>query len=344
MKDPYPHLEKTDPTLLWRKDFQSDQEVRWCPGCGNHSILAQVQQTLPKLGIPKENFVCISGIGCSSRFPYYMGTYGIHTIHGRAPAIATGTKLINPDLQIWVITGDGDGLSIGGNHLIQAIRRNIDLKILLFNNRIYSLTKGQFSPTSKQGTKSKSSPMGSIDYPFNAISVALGADATFVARTIDSNPQHLQMVLERAARHKGTAFVEIYQNCIIFNDGAYSDITDKTQRSTHALFLENGKPLIYGAENELGIALDNRMRPVSVPIYDYGLRNILVHDESNPALAFFLSHFELPELPIPLGVFKDVQKPCYDQMLEEQIKSAKEAEPEASLESLFESGYTWTVN
>src|SRR5688572_6449013 len=251
----YPDVAHTDPSALKLKDFQSDQDVRWCPGCGDYSILANVQRALPGLGIPRENFVFVSGIGCSSRFPYYMNTYGMHTIHGRAPALATGIKTMRPDLSVWVITGDGDALSIGGNHFIHVMRRNVDLKVLLFNNQIYGLTKGQYSPTSPVGTRAKSTPLGSIDYPLDPVSVALGANATFVARSFDVHANHLQTVLKRATEHKGTAFVEIYQNCNIFNDGCFSLLTDKETRPMHVLELEHGKPMRFGKDREKGIVV-----------------------------------------------------------------------------------------
>jgi 2-oxoglutarate ferredoxin oxidoreductase subunit beta len=264
----YPTVPATDPSLLTKKDFQTDQDPRWCPGCGDYSILAQVQRILPELGIPKEQIVFISGIGCSSRFPYYMNTYGMHSIHGRAPAIASGVKTLRPGLSVWVVTGDGDALAIGGNHFIHALRRNMDLKILMFNNRIYGLTKGQYSPTSEQGKKTKSSPAGAPDYPFNPISVALSAEATFVARAADIDAKGLPAVLERAARHKGSAFIEIYQNCPIFNDGAHAYLTDRKTKAEHELRLEHGKPLRFGPNGEKGIALDARMQPVVVDVAD----------------------------------------------------------------------------
>ncbi|MDX1523673.1 MAG: 2-oxoacid:ferredoxin oxidoreductase subunit beta, partial [Anaerolineae bacterium] len=266
---------------LTRKDFVSDQTVRWCPGCGDYAILAQMQKVLPDLGIPKEKIVFISGIGCSSRFPYYMNTYGIHSIHGRAPTLATGLKIANPDLSVWVITGDGDGLSIGGNHLIHVLRRNVDVNIILFNNRIYGLTKGQYSPTSLRGHKSKSSPMGSVEQSLNPLSVAIGAEATFVARTVDTNIKHLAETLKRAAAHKGTSFVEIYQNCVIFNDNAWSYATDANTRDENILMLEHGKPLIYGKNLDKGICL-NGLNPEAVSLDDVSESELLVHDEYAP--------------------------------------------------------------
>ena len=339
----YPTVEHTDPSAHTRKDFQSDQDVRWCPGCGDYSILAQVQRVLPELGIPRENFVFVSGIGCSSRFPYYMDTYGIHSIHGRAPAIASGIKALRPNLSVWVVTGDGDGLSIGGNHMIHALRRNIDLKILLFNNRIYGLTKGQYSPTSELGKRTKSTPMGSIDYPFNPISIALSAEATFVARAVDVDAKLMQSVLARAAAHKGAAFVEIYQNCNIFNDGAFTYVSDRRTKHEHELRLEHGKPLRFGKQREWGIALDHAMHPVVVDVAEHGEENLLHHDEGNASLAFFLSRLVHPEFPTPVGVFRSVERPSYDAMLAGQLETAKARTPGASLQGLLDSGDTWVV-
>jgi 2-oxoglutarate ferredoxin oxidoreductase subunit beta len=274
---------------LTRKDFVSDQEVRWCPGCGDYAILAQVQKVMPELGIPRENIVFISGIGCSSRFPYYMNTYGFHSIHGRAPAIASGLKTFRPDLSVWVATGDGDALSIGGNHFIHVLRRNLDINILLFNNRIYGLTKGQYSPTSEQGKITKSTPFGSVDHPFNPVSVALGADGTFVARSIDVEAKHLQYLIRRAYAHRGTAFIEILQNCNIFNDGAFASLTDKDVKAEHQLVLEHGKPLIFGKNRDKGL----RMRGHSLYVVQLGNgiteNDLVIHDENDSALAFLLS-------------------------------------------------------
>src|SRR5580700_5588938 len=270
-------------TALNRKDFVSDQEVRWCPGCGDYAILAAVQKTMPEFGIAPENTVFISGIGCSSRFPYYMNTYGFHSIHGRAPAFATGLKVANPELSVWVITGDGDGLSIGGNHLLHAMRRNVDLKIVMFNNEIYGLTKGQYSPTSRPGTKTKSSPGGSVESPLRPLSIALGAEATFVARTMDVDIKHLTETLKRAAEHKGTAFVEVYQNCVIFNDGVFDYAADKTSRADNTLYLEHGKPLVFGKARDKGIRLNPSDLTVEVvPIRDGKTDGLLVHNESTP--------------------------------------------------------------
>ncbi len=318
-----------------KKDFASDQEVRWCPGCGDYSILNAVQTVFARLGIPREKFVVVSGIGCSSRFPYYMNTYGMHTVHGRAPGIASGVKLANPDLSVWVVTGDGDALAIGGNHFIHALRRNIDIKILLFNNRIYGLTKGQASPTSPRGKRTASTPFGVLDPPFNPISVALGVGATFVARTVDRFGKHLQEVLERAARHKGSALVEIYQNCVIFNQGAYDYLTDKEGRYEHALYLEHGKPLRFGKDLEKGIRL-NRWRPEVVRVDEVGEDELLVHDEKSPspAEAFLLAQMDYPEFPVPLGVFRDVEAPSLEEEMVHQTEEIRQKTHEDLLDLL----------
>ncbi|MCK6547780.1 2-oxoacid:ferredoxin oxidoreductase subunit beta [Myxococcota bacterium] len=331
---------------LTRKDFQTDQEVRWCPGCGDYAILATVQKLLPQLGVPREKTVFVSGIGCSSRFPYYMNTYGFHSIHGRAPAIATGVKLANPELSVWVATGDGDGLSIGGNHFIHALRRNIGLKILMFNNRIYGLTKGQYSPTSELGKKTKSTPSGSVDHPFNPVSVGLGADATFVARSIDVEPKHLESVLKRAAEHKGSAFVEIYQNCNVFNDGAFDHITGKDLKAERQLLLEHGKPLLFGTGKKKGIRL-NGFRPEVVELGVDGVteKDILVYDEreESGALAYLLSRLEPPEFPVPIGVFRAVDRPPYEQLVKGQMTEAEKKRGKGNIFELIRSGETWTV-
>jgi len=328
------------------KDYGSDQDVRWCPGCGDYSILAQVKKALSTIGASKENTVFVSGIGCSSRFPYYMSTYGFHSIHGRAPAVATGVKLSNPELNVWVVTGDGDGLSIGGNHLLHIIRRNVDVNILLFNNRIYGLTKGQYSPTSPLGKKTKSSPVGSADFPLHPISVALGAEASFVARAIDINTKHLEYVLERAAKHKGTSFVEIYQNCNIFNDMAFEYATGKDTKDDTTILLEHGRPLVFGKERNKGIRL-NGMDPEIVTIGD-GITedDLLFHDEraKEPSLAYLLSRMHHPEFPEPLGVFRAVERPTYEAVVTDQIKSAVKKNGEGTLDMLFDDGETWTVN
>lgn len=327
------------------KDFANDLDVRWCPGCGDYSILAQMKKALPDLGIPKEKVVFISGIGCSSRFPYYLSTYGFHTIHGRAPTFATGLKCANPDLSVWVITGDGDGLSIGGNHLLHAIRRNVDINIILFNNRIYGLTKGQYSPTSLVGAKTKSSPLGSIDRPLSALSVAIGAEATFVARTIDVNVNHLGETLRRAALHRGTSFVEVYQNCNVFNDKAWVYTTDKEVKAENAIELEHGKPLIFGKDRDKGIRLHG-MDPEVVKLGD-GITedDLLFHDERapEPSLAYLLSRMKYPDFPEPMGVFRCIEAPIYEEQVVRQVDEAVKAGGDGDLESLFGSGDTWTV-
>ncbi len=333
------------PAKLSPNDFASAQDVRWCPGCGDYAILAQMKKALSTLGIPPEKLVFISGIGCSSRFPYYLNTYGMHSIHGRAPAVATGLKATRPDLSVWVITGDGDGLSIGGNHLIHAIRRNLDVNIVLFNNRIYGLTKGQYSPTSPLGKVTKSTPYGAIDNPLNILSVAIGCEATFVARTVDVNTQHLGMVLRRAAEHQGTSFVEVYQNCIVFYDGAFQYAEDKATRADSTLELEHGKPMIFGKNRDKGIRL-NGMEPEVVTLGG-GITeaDLLVHDESakEPSLAYLLSRMRQPDFPEPIGVFRCVEKPRYDELLNAQIRQAVAAEGPGDLDQLFHDGETWEV-
>jgi 2-oxoglutarate ferredoxin oxidoreductase subunit beta len=338
----YPEFPPTDASALTRKDFVTDQDVRWCPGCGDYSILAQVQRVMPTLGIPREKYVFVSGIGCSSRFPYYMETYGIHSIHGRAPAIATGIKSVRPDLSVWLITGDGDGLSIGGNHFIHVLRRNVDIKLLLFNNQIYGLTKGQYSPTSPVGKRAKSTPLGSIDYPLDPVSVALGANATFVARSFDVNANHLQEVLKRAAAHKGTAFVEIYQNCNIFNDGAFSLLTEKETRPTHVLELEHGKPMLFGKDREKGITLGRDLQPKVVEAASVAADQLLVHDETSELCALLLSRFSAPEFPVPIGVFRAISRPSYDTLLNEQVQQAVSAKRQ-TVQELLDEGQ-WQVD
>lgn len=331
--------------VLTANDFASDQDIRWCPGCGDYSILAQMKKMLPSLNIPREKIVFVSGIGCSSRFPYYMNTYGIHSIHGRAPAIATGLKSSRPDLMVWVITGDGDALSIGGNHFLHTIRRNVDLKIVMFNNRIYGLTKGQYSPTSPLGKVTKSTPMGAIDNPLNPISVAIGCEATFVARSIDVNIKHLTETLRRAAEHKGTAFVEVYQNCNVFNDGAFDYATSKETKSDTVVELEHGKPLIFGKNRDRGIRL-NGTTPEIVEL-GKGVKedDLLFHDEkaAEPTLAYLLSRMRHPEFPEPIGVFRDVERPLYDVELNKQLAEAKAKKGEGDLNKLYTSGECWTV-
>lgn len=329
------------------KDFASDQDVRWCPGCGDYSILAQVQRTFPNIGVKKENIVWVSGIGCSSRFPYYMNTYGFHSIHGRAPAIATGLKVTRPDLSVWIATGDGDLLSIGGNHFIHMCRRNIDLNVLLFNNRIYGLTKGQYSPTSEKNKITKSTPYGSIDYPFNPTSVALGAEATFVARSLDRDPKHLQEIIKQAAAHKGISFIEIYQNCNIFNDGAFSLLTDKDTKLDHVITLEHGKPMVFGKENDKGIMLKD-LKPVVVNLKEgnYSVNDLWVHDETdeNPIRAFIIAHMsDDANLPTPIGVFRKVTKPTYDEELNEQINKVTQMKGKGKLKDLLYAANTWEV-
>ena len=330
---------------LTRQDFVSDQDVRWCPGCGDYAILSQVQKLFPTLGIPKENFLIVSGIGCSSRFPYYMDTYGFHTIHGRAPALATGAKLANPDLSVWVVTGDGDAMSIGGNHFIHVLRRNIDMNILLFNNRIYGLTKGQYSPTSEVGKITKSTPMGSLDYPFNPPQLALGASGTFIARTIDREQKHMGPILEEAHKHKGTSFVEIYQNCNIFNDGAFSDLTEKETKAETQLVLEQGEPMIFGAEKNKGLILDGSNFKVVKLGSDYNANDILKHDKEDKNLAMLLSEFTYnPELPVPIGILYQETKLTYEEMMTNQIQDAQKSKGSADLEKLFFGTNSWIVD
>jgi 2-oxoglutarate ferredoxin oxidoreductase subunit beta len=330
-----------------RKDWATDQEVRWCPGCGDYSILAAVQMLMPELGIERERVVFVSGIGCAARFPYYMRTYGMHSIHGRAPAIATGLAVSRPDLSVWVVTGDGDSLSIGGNHLIHALRRNVNLTILMFNNQIYGLTKGQYSPTSETGKVTKSTPFGSLETPFNPLSLALGAEATFVARTHDMDRQHMMATFKRAYEHKGSAFVEIYQNCNVFNDGAFEAITSKDARPSMLIQLEHGKPIRFGAENEKGIARDEQGRLRIVRVDDVGEEALVVHDEAreDPSLAFELSRLSRgPFEPTPVGVFRAVEKPDYGALMAEQVNAARaRATGPASLEELLSSTGTWSV-
>jgi 2-oxoglutarate ferredoxin oxidoreductase subunit beta len=333
-------------TTLSRKDFQTDQEVRWCPGCGDYAILTAVQSVFPELGIPKERFVVVSGIGCSSRFPYYMNTYGFHTIHGRAPAVATGLKITRPDLDVWIATGDGDALSIGGNHLIHTLRRNVGVKILMFNNRIYGLTKGQYSPTSEVGKKTKSTPYGSVDYPFNALSVAIGAGATFAARSVDVFLPHLKATLKAAAAHKGTAFVEIYQNCNIFNDRAFANITEKETRDDQVVELQHGKPLVFGKTKEKGIRLNGTELEVITFADGFTADDCLVWDEtrSNPAIAFMVAQMAPPNFPTPIGVLRRVDLPSFESGMIGQIEREKERKGEGSLEQLLRSGDVWTVH
>jgi 2-oxoglutarate ferredoxin oxidoreductase subunit beta len=327
------------------KDFASDQDVRWCPGCGDYSILAQVQRVLPELDIPKEKIVFVSGIGCSSRFPYYMNTYGFHSIHGRAAAIASGLKVSRPDLSVWVATGDGDLLSIGGNHFIHLLRRNIDLNVLLFNNKIYGLTKGQYSPTSEHGKKTKSSPFGVIDHPFNPILLAIGAEGTFIARSIDREPKHLQQIILKAAKHRGTSFVEIFQNCNIFNDGAYEHLTEKDVKADNVVVIEHGKPLVFGKDSEKGIMLDG-FTPKIINIKDgnKSISDCLVYDETNNDLAYIVARLtDNPNFPTPIGVFLNLERSIYDQEMIEQIEGAKKKFGVGDLNKLFNSGNVWEI-
>ena len=332
---------------LTAKDFATDQEVRWCPGCGDYSILAQVQKVMPTLGVPRENIAIISGIGCSSRFPYYMNVYGMHSIHGRATAIASGLKAARPDLSVWIVTGDGDGLSIGGNHTIHLLRRNFDVNVLLFNNQIYGLTKGQYSPTSEENKVTKSTPFGSIDHPFNPMALALGADATFIARSMDRDPKHLQAMLMRSYEHKGASFLEIYQNCNIFNDGAFEVFTEKTTKADNAIFLENGKPLVFGSNSDKGIKLDG-FKPIVVDLNNgNSVDDLWVHDEGDLYKAQILTRmFDDPKLeghlPRPFGVFYQVERPTYEDVMKNQIDWAKEKKP-ADLDKLLRGNEVWDI-
>ena len=329
---------------LTRKDFVSDQEVRWCPGCGDYSILAQAQKVMPDFGYPREKIVFISGIGCSGRLPYYMNTYGFHTIHGRATTLATGLKAARPDLMVWVVTGDGDALSIGGNHTIHTLRRNVDVKIVMFNNRIYGLTKGQASPTSEFGKVTKSSPAGTVDRPISPLSIALAAEASLIARTVDTHTEHIQATLERAGRHRGSVFVEVLQNCNIFNDGAHREFTDREVRQDRMLVLEHGQPMIFGKDRDKGLRL-NGHRPEVVTLGQDGITeaDLLVHDEGDPLIAFMLSRIYWPEFPVPVGVIRDVQRPTHDELLTAQLEEAVAKRGPGDLRALLHGGETWTV-
>ena len=336
--------------VLTKKDFESDQDVRWCPGCGDYSILAQTQKTMPDFGVPKEKIVFISGIGCSGRLPYYMNTFGFHTIHGRAATIATGLKGARPDLMVWVITGDGDALSIGGNHLIHAMRRNVDMKMIMFNNRIYGLTKGQASPTSPIGKKTKSTPMGTIETPIIPLNLVAAAEASFIARSVDTHSEHLQEMMHRAGEHTGAAFLEVLQNCNIFNDGAWRDFTDKSVKEDRMLVLKHGEPMIFGAEKNKGIRL-NGLQPEVVTIGENGVSvaDLWVHDETEPdaSRTQILSRMWWPDFPVPVGVFRRVPRPTHDQLLVEQVESAKAARAAkgpVDLQKLLAAGETWTVS
>ena len=329
-----------------KKDFQSDQDVRWCPGCGDYAILSAVQSVFSELGVPKEKFVVVSGIGCSSRFPYYMNTFGFHSIHGRAPAVATGIKIAQPELEVWLVTGDGDALSIGGNHTIHMLRRNVGIKVLLFNNRIYGLTKGQYSPTSELGKKAKSTPYGSLDRPFRPLSLALGAEATFVARSVDIFQPHLKTVLKKAAAHSGTAFVEVLQNCNIFNDGVWESLTEKGLRDDHTIALEPGQPLVFGKERDKGIRLNGLELEVVKLGNGVSEGDLLVHDERNPnpAYAFLLSRMDAePGFPTPIGVLRAIDAPCYEQEIADQTRSVTKKKGEGDLAALLNAGDTWEV-
>lgn len=326
-----------------KKDFMSDQMIRWCPGCGDYSILSQVQTAFASLGIPKEKFAVISGIGCSSRFPYYMNTYGFHTIHGRAPAFATGLKLTNPDLSVWVVTGDGDCLSIGGNHIAHILRRNVDVNVMLFNNRIYGLTKGQYSPTSEVGKKTKSSPMGSIDQPFNPMAFALGTGASYIARSVDVFPKHLRQQVSNCQSHEGTCFLEIMQNCNIFNDGAFANFTDRKVRDERVLYLEHGQPLIWGKEIKRGFIADNfTIKSVELG-GEYSEADVLVHDETNRDLAWHLAHLTKPGDPVPVGVIHKVNRPTYDSGVREQLSKATEKLGRGDVVRLISAADTWKI-
>jgi len=355
-----PTTNQTPATPYTKKDFQTDQEVRWCPGCGDYAILNVAQQVFAQLGFPKHKMVMISGIGCSSRFPYYVNTYGFHTIHGRAPAVATGLKLANPELQVWVATGDGDALSIGGNHLIHALRRNVDIKILLFNNRIYGLTKGQYSPTSELGKMNKSAPYGTVDQPINPITLALASEATFVARSVDVYAKHLMDILKKAAAHKGSAFIEILQNCNIFNDLAFEHFINREDRNKFNVSLEHGKPLVFGDKRELGVRL-NGLKPEVVKLGENGIteKDLIVHDEHNPTLAAILSRLNPPPtqaamdeavakdpgsiMPLPIGIFRNDSLPSLEDRIDGQIAEVKKKKGEGDLRKLLFAGEMWDV-
>src|SRR6202142_2341132 len=332
---------------LTKKDFQTDQEVRWCPGCGDYAILSAVQSVFPELGIPREKFVVISGIGCSSRFPYYMNTFGFHTIHGRAPAVATGVKIAHPELEVWVATGDGDSLAIGGNHTIHMLRRNVGIKVLMFNNKIYGLTKGQYSPTSEFGKKTKSTPFGTADRPFNPLGLVIGADTSFVARSVDVFQQHLKATLGKVGAHKASAYVEILQNCNIFNDGAWFDLTEKEARSEHVVQLDHGKPLIYGKNRDKGIRLVGL--DLEVVTLGNGLteKDLLVHDEhnENPVYAFAISRMDtMPGFPTPVGVFRAIENvPQYEDLVNQQIADVQKKKGKGDLAKLLRAGDTWEL-
>jgi 2-oxoglutarate ferredoxin oxidoreductase subunit beta len=329
---------------LTRKDFVTPNDVRWCPGCGDYAILNSLQRTLPELGIARENFVIISGIGCSSRFPYYMQTYGFHTIHGRAPAVATGVKIANPDLSVWIVTGDGDGLSIGGNHLMHLLRRNLNVTVLLFNNRIYGLTKGQYSPTSPEGTRTKTTPSGSVDHPLNPLMFALGAEATFIARTIDNNPKHMVDTFKAAHAHQGVSFVEILQNCVIFNDAAWDPVYGKENRDQWMLSLEAGKPLLFGKEKDKGIRL-NGLVPEIIDAATSAPGEILIHqpDHPSPLYSQMLATLGMPDFPTPIGVIRSIERPTYESLIHSQIEEAKAKKGQGTWQELLHGNSTWKV-
>jgi len=339
-------MSTTTETPLTRQDFVTPGDVRWCPGCGDYAILNALQRTFPELGVARENFVVVSGIGCSSRFPYYMNTYGFHTIHGRGPAVATGVKVANPELSVWLITGDGDGLSIGGNHLLHILRRNVNVNILLFNNRIYGLTKGQYSPTSPVGTRTKSTPMGSVDNPINPLLFALGAEATFIARTYDTNVKHMAEVFKAAHEHQGVSFVEILQNCVIFNDKTWDPVYGKQTRDDELLFLEEGQPLLFGKDKDHGISL-NGLNPERTKIGAGGtdMADILVHNSRHPSTLYtqMLAQMSYPEYPTPIGILRQIQRPCYDEAVSEQIKVAQSKRGTGTIKELLYTEDCWTV-
>ena len=329
---------------LTRKDFASDQDVRWCPGCGDYSILAQVQKVMPDLGIARENIVFISGIGCSSRFPYYMNTYGFHSIHGRAMTLATGLKAARPELSVWVVTGDGDGLSIGGNHFLHTLRRNIDINVILFNNRIYGLTKGQYSPTSVLGQVTKSSPLGTIEHPINPVRTAIAAEATWVGRSIDVETKHLPEMIRTMAQHSGVSFLEVFQNCNIFNDGAFDDFTEKSVRAERVLYLEAGKPMRFGVDGKKGIRL-NGLKLEVVTLGENGVRedDLLVYHTDDSSVAYLISQMEYPAFPVPVGVFLDIQRETYEELLVGQVKRAQGKPGAGDLQQLLRGGQTWRI-
>ncbi|MDX1711263.1 MAG: 2-oxoacid:ferredoxin oxidoreductase subunit beta [Rhodovibrionaceae bacterium] len=333
---------------LKAKDFASDQEVRWCPGCGDYAVLKAMQRTLAELGVPPEKSVFVSGIGCAARFPYYMSTYGFHTIHGRAPAVATGVKLANPDLDVWVVTGDGDGLSIGGNHLLHVLRRNVDMQILLFNNEIYGLTKGQYSPTSRLGTRSPSTPLGSVDAPVSACEFALGANARFVARSVDTLQKHLPEVMTRAHANEGASFIEIFQNCIVYNDGAFAHFTEKEFAAERQIHVQDGEPLIFGKSRDKGLRLKPGKAELEVvSLGENGVKeaDLLVHDETNRTLAVMLAAMQPPEFPVALGVLYCDPAPSYESVVHTQIAEAqtKNGGPRKDIAALLTGGHTWRV-